>query len=200
LVKESQKPSDEPTRKVAPTVEPSARRELFPAWAWIAATALALVTGYAIRQMGNQNTQMALLRKQMKLAISQNQALQNQLEQGRMAASIMLSPDSVQMKLMPRDKNMPTVRAYLHPHMGVAITADQMPSLPEGRTLQLWFLRKKGLPMSIAIFRPDSSGQITVVAPVNMPSNEIAGVTITEEPAMGSPQPTSSPSWMAQIN
>jgi anti-sigma-K factor RskA len=75
-----------------------------------------------------------------------------------------------------------------------------MPSLPEGRTLQLWFLPKKGPPMSIAIFRPDSSGQITVIAPVNMPSNEIAGLAITEEPAMGSPQPTSSASWMARVN
>lgn len=196
---ENLNPSGNAARQSAPAGKPSAKRELFPEWAWIAAAALALMTGFAIRQMGNQSTQLAALRKQMKLAILQNQALQNQLEQGRMVASIMLSPDSMPLKLMPKDKNMPMVHAYLHPHMGVAITADQVPSMPAERTLQLWFVPKKGSPMSIAIFRPDSNGQISVEAPVNIPMNEIGEITITEEPAMGSTEPTTSPAWMAQV-
>jgi anti-sigma-K factor RskA len=175
-------------------------RATFPVWAWAAAVALALLTGYSIRQMGNQNAQLAELRKEMKLATLQNNALQNQLEQGRMVASVMMSPDSMPLKLMPKDKNMPMVHAYLHPHMGVAITADQMPAMPAARTLQLWFVPKKGQPMSIAIFRPNSEGQIAIVAPVNMPRNEIAALTVTEEPSGGSPQPTTNPAWIAQVN
>jgi anti-sigma-K factor RskA len=176
------------------------KRELFPVWAWIAAAALALITGYTIRQVGNQSSQMAELRKQIKLATLQTQALRNQLDADRMVASVMMAPESMPLKLMPKDKNMPMVHAYLHPHMGVAITADQMPSMPAAITLQLWFLPKKGLPMSIAIFRPDAGGQIALVAPVNMPMNEIAALAVTEEPAGGSPQPTGSPAWMAQVN
>jgi len=95
---------------------------------------------------------------------------------------------------------MPMVHAYLHPHMGVAITADQMPSLPSARTLQLWFVPKTGKPLSVAIFHPDASGQIALVAPVNMPMNEIAALAVTEEPAGGSPQPTTPIAWMAQVN
>ena len=178
----------------------SGQGAMFPAWAWIAAAALALVTGYTIRQMNNQNDQLAQLRKQMKFATMQNQALQNQLDLNRMVASVMLSPDSMPLKLMPKDKNMPMVHAYLHPHMGVAITADQMPSLPSARTLQLWFLPKTGKPMSVAIFRPDALGQIALVAPVHMPPNEIAALAVTDEPAGGSPQPTTSPTWLAQVN
>ena len=192
-------PADK-ARPAAPFAKPAAKREVFPLWAWAAAAALALVTGYSIRQMGNQNAQLAALRKQMKFAMLQSQALQNQLDEGRMVASVMMSPDSMPLKLMPADKNMPMVHAYLHPHMGVAITADQIPSMPTARTLQLWFLPKKGSPMSIAIFRPDASGQIALVAPVKMPRNEIAALAVTEEPAGGSPQPTSSPAWMAQVN
>jgi anti-sigma-K factor RskA len=175
-------------------------RATFPAWAWLAAAALALITGYSIRQMNRQNDQLADLRKQMKIATMQSQALQNQLELDRMVASVMLSSDSTQLKLMPADKNMPVVHAYLHPHMGVAITADQMPSLPAARTLQLWFVPKSGKPMSVAIFHPDAAGQFALVAPVNMPMNEIAALAITEEPAGGSPQPTSAIAWMAQVN
>ena len=175
-------------------------RAVFPVWAWAAAAALAILTGYSIRQMGNQTTQLAELRRQMKVATMQNKALQDQLEVGRQVASVMMSPDSMPLKLMPKDKNMPMVHAYLHPHMGVAITADQMPAIPAALTLQLWSVPKNGKPMSVAIFHPDSQGQIVIVAPMNMPMNEIAMLAVTEEPAGGSPQPTTAIAWSAQVN
>jgi anti-sigma-K factor RskA len=176
------------------------RRAAFPVWAWLAAAALALLTGYSIRQIEYQNAQLAELRVQMRKALLQNKALQDQLEVSRQIALVMQSPDSMPLKLMPKDKNMPMVHAYLHPHMGVAITADQMPAMPSARTLQLWFVPKTGKPMSIAIFHPDAQGQIAVIAPANMPRNEIAALAVTEEPAGGSPQPTSNPAWIAQVN
>src|SRR5712671_5601343 len=197
---DSVKSSNETSRAAVPVNKRAAKQPIFPAWAWAAAAALALVTGYSIRQMEIQTTQLAELRREMKLATLQSQALQNQLDEGRMVASVMMSPDSMPLKLMPKDKNMPMVHAYLHPHMGVAITAEQMPSMPAARTLQLWFVPKTGKPMSIAIFHPDTQGQIAVIAPVNMPRNEIAALAVTEEPAGGSPQPTSNPAWMAQVN
>ncbi|HXP79891.1 MAG TPA: anti-sigma factor [Verrucomicrobiae bacterium] len=196
------KPSADTSRAAVPIEKPNSSepRAIFPAWAWVAAAALALITGYTVRQMNSQNEQLAQLRKQMKLATMQNQALQNQLDLDRMVAMVMMSPDSVPFKLMPKDKNMPMVHAYLHPHMGVAITADQMPSMPSARTLQLWFVPKKGNPVSIAIFHPDAAGQIALVAPVNMPMTEIAALAVTDEPAGGSPQPTTPIAWMAQVN
>jgi anti-sigma-K factor RskA len=196
------KPSADATRTVVPIEKPktSGPRAIFPAWAWVAAAVLALITGYSIRQMNNQNGQLAEFRKEMKLATIQNQALQNQLDMDRMVAMVMMSPDSESLKLMPTDKNMPMVHAYLHPHMGVAITADQMPSMPSARTLQLWYVPKTGKPVSAAIFHPDSLGQIAFVAPVTLPRNEIAALAVTDEPAGGSPQPTTPIAWMAQVN
>ena len=187
-------------RAATPLPKPAPRRDGFPMWAWSAAAALALITGYAIRQMGYQNSQLAALQKQMKLAIAQNMALQNQLDASRMVASVMLSPESMPLKLIPVNKDMPMVHAYLHPHMGVAITADQMPSMPAARTLQLWFVPKQGAPMSVAIFHPDANGMIALVAPVKMPVAEIAALAVTEEPAGGSPKPTTTPAWVAQMN
>lgn len=201
-IMDAAKKSADPARAVAPLQKPkpSMTRAPFPAWAWAAAAALALITGYTIRQMNNQSTQLAELRKEMKLATVQNQMLQNQLEMNRMVAMVMTSPDSVPLKLMPKDTRMPMVHAYLHPHMGVAITADQMPSMPNERTLQLWIVPKSGKPISVAIFHPDAAGEIAIVAPVNLPKDEIAALAVTDEPAGGSPQPTTPIAWMAQVN
>jgi anti-sigma-K factor RskA len=175
------------------------RRAVFPAWAWAAAAALALVTGYSVRQMQTLTAQLADLRRQMRVAELQNRALQDQLDLGRLVAAVMMSPDSKQVKLLPATSKMPMVHAYLHPQMGVAITAEQMPALPASRTLQLWSVPKKGQPLSLAIFHPDAQGQVALVAPVTMPQEEIAALAVSEEPAGGSPQPTSTPTWIAQM-
>jgi len=185
---------------VAEFAKPAPSRATFPVWAWAAAAALAIMTGYSIRQMGNQTTQLADLRQKMRIATLQNKALQDQLEVTRQITTVMMAPDSMPLKLMPKDKNMPMVHAYLHPHMGVALTCEQMPAIPAALTLQLWSVSKNGKPMSVAIFHPDSQGQIAIVAPVNMPMNEIAMLAVTEEPAGGSPQPTTSIAWSAQVN
>ncbi len=175
------------------------RRAVFPAWAWAAAAALALVTGYAVRQMQTLTAQLGDLRRQMRVAELQNRALQDQLDLGRQVAAVMMSPASKQLKLVPTKSTMPMVHAYLHPQMGVAITAEEMPALPASRTLQLWSVPKKGQPLSLAIFHPDAQGQVAFVAPVTMPETEIAALAVSEEPAGGSPQPTSSPTWIAQM-
>jgi anti-sigma-K factor RskA len=175
------------------------RRAVFPAWAWAAAATLALVTGYAVRQMQTLSTQLADLRRQMRVAELQNRALQDQIDLGRQVAAVMMSPASKQLKLMPTNTKMPMVHAYLHPQMGVAITAEQMPALPASRTLQLWSVPKKGQPLSLAIFHPDAQGQVAFVAPVTMPQEQIAALAVSEEPAGGSPQPTSTPTWSALL-
>ena len=185
---------------VAEFAKAAPSRATFPVWAWVAAAALAIMTGYSIRQMGNQTAQLAELRREMRIATLQNKALQDQLEVNRQITTVMMAPDSMPLKLMPKDKSMPMVHAYLHPHMGVALTCEQMPAMPAALTLQLWSVPKNGKPMSVAIFHPDSQGQIALVAPVNMPMNEIAMLAVTEEPAGGSPQPTTSIAWSAQVN
>src|ERR1700681_1364169 len=68
-------PRDE-SRSAIPVKKTTPKQPIFPAWAWAAAAVLAVVTGYSIRQMEIQTTQLAELRREMKLATLQSQALQ----------------------------------------------------------------------------------------------------------------------------
>ena len=100
---------------------------------------------------------------------------------------------------MPTNPILPPLHAYVHPHMGVALTAEQVRELPNGRTLQLWCVSRKGATLSVAIFRPSAGGVVEVLAPLNISLEEMAALAVTEEPAGGSPQPGGSPVWSAQV-
>jgi len=76
-----------------------------------AAAALALDDGIFDPPDGAANDAACGTPPEMDLAMLQSKALQDQLDQGRMVASIMMSPDSMPLKLMPKDKNMPMVHA-----------------------------------------------------------------------------------------
>src|SRR5262249_35554889 len=145
----------------------SSNRSAFPAWAWVAALALALVTAYLVRRMGTQTAQLADLQHQIRRAEIQNQALQTQLDIGRQISAIMLSPESKLVKLDPNQPKLPAMLIYLHPQMGYAIVADGMPAVPSSRTLQIWFTPKTGSLTSVAIFRPNAQGLVSVLAPAN---------------------------------
>jgi hypothetical protein len=192
-------PQHNQTPPVAAPPPVQVKNPLFPGWAWAAAVVLALVTGFAVRQMSIMTAQLTDLRKQMRVAEIQNESLQAQLELNREVAAVMIDPASKSLLLSAKDKNLPPVHAYVHPHMGVAFTADGLPPVPSSRTIQLWALPKKGMPVSVAIFHPDAEGQVVMLAPLRIASDEIASLEMTDEPAGGSPEPTTMPTWTAVL-
>lgn len=172
---------------------------LFPAWACAAAAALALLTGYSVRQMWRQNIELQTLQRQIGVAQAQNRALQDEFAKQAMISEIAMSKESVWFDLMPKDKTMPMVHACWHAHMGLVLSAEKMPPMTSEWTLQVWAMPKSGKPMSIGIFRPDASGTASMVMPVRLAMADTAAIAISEEPAGGSPQPTAQPMWLAAM-
>ncbi|MCJ1708675.1 anti-sigma factor domain-containing protein [Microbacterium sp. VKM Ac-2923] len=80
--------------------------------------------------------------------------------------------------------------AHWSPSTGQSVlVADGMPSLAEGKTYELWFVRGE-TPIAAGIFQPDSDGNATAVLQGEMHAGDVIAVTI--EPAGGSPDGTPS--------
>lgn len=71
------------------------------------------------------------------------------------------------------------------------LVAHDMPSLPAGRTYQLWLVTPAGK-ISAGTFDP-ANGEAIVRATYALSPDSLRALAVTEEPAGGSPQPTSAP-------
>lgn len=67
--------------------------------------------------------------------------------------------------------------------------AHHMPTLPPGKTYQIWLLTPSER-ISAGTFTPAADSSVEVHATYALPHDALKGVAVTEEPAGGAPQPT----------
>jgi anti-sigma-K factor RskA len=77
----------------------------------------------------------------------------------------------------------------------IVLVADNLPSVPEGQTCQIWVI-KGDAPEPSGLFQP--GGQETA-APVTTPIKKGDTIAVTVEPAGGSKRPTSAPVLSAKL-
>jgi len=71
----------------------------------------------------------------------------------------------------------------------IILVADNLPSVPEGQTCQIWVI-KGDVPEPSGLFQP---GGDETAAPITTPVKQGDTIAVTVEPAGGSEQPTSDP-------
>ncbi|MFJ4038362.1 anti-sigma factor domain-containing protein [Microbacterium sp. NPDC090007] len=80
--------------------------------------------------------------------------------------------------------------AHWSPSSGRSVlVADGMPTLEDGKTYELWFVRDQ-TPIAAGVFTPDADGNATAVLEGEIHTGDVIAVTI--EPAGGSPDGTPS--------
>lgn len=87
----------------------------------------------------------------------------------------------------------PVVQVFWDRKNNIAVMHSfRLKPAPAGRAYQLWLLPKQGNPIASTVFNtePDGHGLVTRI-PISDPG--ITGFALTEEPASGSAQPTSTP-------
>lgn len=87
----------------------------------------------------------------------------------------------------------PSARYFLDRRAGrIVIAASSLPPAARGRTYQLWGIETGRPPVSLGTFNTDSSGR--ALASLALPPGlRVAMTAVTDEPAGGSPQPTTTP-------
>jgi len=65
-----------------------------------------------------------------------------------------------------------------------------LPPAPADKSYQLWFVPKKGSPISARVFNTEADGSITVEVPVPDNVTDLNAAAVTTEPFGGQPQPT----------
>ncbi len=180
----------------------AAQRTSVPMWLWAGVAALLLVSLYSTWEARKMQRDVTEMTQHAATELKERKRLETELAAEKDKAWILTDPSSKKIMIMPSDKSMPAVEAMWHPKMGIYVTAQQMPMPKNNKVLQLWLIPKNGSkPMPSHVFWPDANGKIGEMV-ANPPEDmaDTKALAITEEPAGGSPQPTSTPMWVGGVS
>ncbi len=178
-------------------------RASVPYWLWAGVAALLLVTLYSAWNAQRMQKEIQTLNDRAAAELKQREQLQQELTATKHEAHILTDPNSKKFTIWPNDKQMPTLEATWHPQMGIYVTGWKVPMPASNHVLQLWLIPKNpgGKPMPSRTFWPDAKGKVDLM--VDDPPEVMAqtkALAITEEPAGGSAQPTTTPMWVGGVS
>ncbi|MCL4522898.1 MAG: anti-sigma factor [Acidobacteria bacterium] len=168
---------------------------------WAAAVVALLFFALNLWQAQKLQRQVSELRLQMRLEQSRKATLEAQQREMEQIRALLAAPETRAVQVKPVSAKSPSFKIFWNEGIGVLVTAQNVPAIPAGHVLQLWIVPKKGRPISAGVFRPEANGSVLKLTRPDAPIRigEAASLTMTLEPVGGSPQPTSTPSWVGRI-
>ena len=173
-----------------------------PFWMWAAVAALLIAAVYSAWDARRLQNQVRDIHNRAVAELAKREKIEQELAEVRREATILADPASVKIALATNDPQSVPLQAQWHAALGIVVTGQKIPQPPSNRVLQLWLIPKTpGLkPIPSQVVRPDANGNfvLLVAAPPEQMANTKA-LAVTEEPAGGSPQPTTTPKWVGAI-
>ena len=163
---------------------PLRRRWMLPV-AWAAAAALlvlAVTLQLQVRSLHQEvQQQSALLQQQQTASARAQQVLE-----------LLTAPAAQHVELTAaKARPAPAARAvYLASRGALLMQASNLDPLPPGKTYELWIIPVQGAPVPAGLFRPDGSGNASVVLPALPKGLRAKAFGVTVEAAGGSGTPT----------
>jgi anti-sigma-K factor RskA len=134
--------------------------------------------------------------------LQERQKTEQQLVMAKREAMIMMDPTSVKIDLWGKDSHPTVLEAKWHSKLGVCVMGEKVPMPAANHVLQVWFIPKApgSKPRPSMMVVPDADGKLVfVVSNPPEPMDATKAIAITEEPAGGSPWPTSTPLWVGNV-
>ena len=163
-----------------------------------AAIALAALTPYTV-QLRNRTRQLAAVVRDLSARLADSD---RQLLVARNDVSLLAAPDARRVDLRGQaPAPQAGARAYFSRTRGVYFVASDLPSIAADKAYQLWFVLPGGAnPVSASVFTPDAGGRAELIANVPAGMADPSVLAVTLEPAGGSPQPTTTPFLVGNVN
>lgn len=186
-ITEQVKPPQQLRARVLASVTPAKRRSnlvyLFVglAAACLAMIVLAIWTG---REAADEREEIAQIR-----------AERNDL---RSALELMSRPETRAVQF-GNIQNAPHGRVFVSGNGRVVFVGTGLPTLPSGKSYELWIIPTKGAPQPAGVFQPDSQGGVLDIAKANGNIQDAAAVAVSIEPLQGSMSPTSTPFLVVKL-
>ena len=125
-------------------------------------------------------------------------AREAQLAQREATLNAILEPGVTMYSLTATGEAAPGMQLFLDRNRSVAVVhAYRLRPAAAGRTYQLWFIRD-GTPVPSVTFNSGSDGQ-ALVQRITVPDGALSAAAVTEEPAGGSRQPSTTPFLVGSI-
>jgi len=182
--------------KVLPLPPAAARPKWIP---WAAAAAVLLAVGFGLqsitlrRQVAERDKAIAELRRDFGTT-------QAQLAAREATLNAILEPDVRLTTLTSTSTPAPVIQLFMNPKKRVAlIHAFNLQPTESGRVYQLWFIPKGGKPIPSVTFNAEPTGHAMVEQVAIPEAPNLAVAAVTNEPAGGSPQPTTQPILVGAI-
>src|SRR5687767_5087113 len=175
------------------------RRPSYTAWAaWAVAAAVLVFAVVVRRDAGEVREQLARLNEDYVQMQERLQTVTAEAVRHRKVLAVIGARDARTIRLATTAPDAPQFRAYWSQPAGLVLVGSNVPAPESGRTLQLWIVPKSGggNPISAGGFQPDGRGEVVLIADASTAPDAAAALAISNEPSGGSPQPTTTPTWV----
>jgi len=170
---------------------------------WAGLAALVLLSVYSFQDSRRIENELRLAREQVALVVREREEMRKKVALAQRERGIVMDQASVQIAMPAASKDVPAMRAYWHAQLGIVVAGANIPAPPSNRTLQLWLIPRAAgsKPQSAGLLeqRPDGSC-VGLVPEPQIAMSDTKALAISEEPAGGSAQPTSSPRWVGGVS
>jgi anti-sigma-K factor RskA len=179
-----------------------ASKAAVPLWMWMAVAALLIVAVYTSWDARQLQRQVTDVNERAVAELHSREKIEEELAAVRREAAILADPDSVKIALATSQPEAGPLQANWNAKLGLVVSGQKIPQPAGDRVLELWLIPKAsgGKPVPSQTLRPDANGNFVLLVS-NPPGlmTDTKALAVSEEPAGGSPQPTTTPKWVGGV-